>query len=113
MNISIENTFFEFTALLALSAVLGFIAIRLKQPLLIAFILVGILVGPAVFGWVQSLDKIDLLAQLGVTILLFVVGLKLDPKLVRHLGPVALATGLGQLFFTIVFGFIIALGLGM
>ena len=43
----------------------------------------------------------------GVAVLLFVVGLKLDLKLVRHLGPVALATGLGQLLFTIVFGFLL------
>ncbi len=113
MQTAFENPFFEFTALLALSALLGVLAIRLRQPLLIAFILVGILAGPAAFGWVQSLDKIDLLAQLGVTILLFVVGLKLDPHLVRHLGPVALATGLGQLFFTTVFGFMIALALGI
>jgi len=66
-----------------------------------------------VLGWVQSHDQIDLLAQIGVTVLLFVVGLKLDLHLVRHIGPVALATGFGQLGFTILFGFLICLGLGM
>jgi len=109
----VGNVYYEFTALLLASAVVGAIAVRLRQPLIVAFIVVGILVGPAVLGWVQSHDQIDLLAQIGVTVLLFVVGLKLDLHLVRHIGPVALATGLGQLGFTILFGFLICIGLGM
>jgi phosphoribosylaminoimidazole-succinocarboxamide synthase len=48
---------------------------------------------------------IELLAELGIAILLFLVGLKLDLHLVRTLGPVALATGLGQVAFTSVIGF--------
>jgi Kef-type K+ transport system membrane component KefB len=58
--------------------------------------------GPALLGVVTAHDQIDLLAQVGVAVLLFVVGLKLDLQHIRHIGPVALATGLGQLTFTIV-----------
>jgi len=102
----------EFALLLALSALVGAIAVRLRQPLLVAYIFVGIAVGPAVFGWVHAHDQIDLLAQIGITVLLFVVGLKLDLRHIRHIGPVALATGLGQLSFTILFGFVIVFALG-
>jgi Kef-type K+ transport system membrane component KefB len=109
---SIETVYSEFAILLAVSAVVGAIAVRLKQPLIIAYILVGILAGPAGFGWVQAHEQIDLLAQIGITVLLFLVGLKLDLQYVRHIGPVALATGLGQLAFTILFGFFIVLLLG-
>jgi Kef-type K+ transport system membrane component KefB len=76
---------------------------RLRQPVLIAYIVVGIVAGPAVLGLVTHQDQIDLLAQVGVAVLLFAVGLKLDLPHVRHIGPVALATGLGQLGFTIFF----------
>lgn len=107
-----NSVYHEFALLLMLSAVVGAMAVRLRQPLLMAYILVGILVGPAVFGWVGSHDQIDLLAQIGITVLLFVVGLKLDLRHVRQIGPVALATGLGQLGFTILFGFFIILALG-
>ncbi len=107
------SVFYEFTTLLLASALVGLLAIRLRQPLIVAFIVVGILAGPSALDWVQSHEHIDLLAQIGVTVLLFVVGLKLDLHLVRHIGPVALATGLGQLGFTILFGFLIGLGLGM
>jgi len=108
-----ENVFYEFASLLLASALVGLLAIRLRQPLIVAFIVVGILAGPSALDWVRAHDQIDLLAQIGVTVLLFVVGLKLDLHLVRHIGPVALATGLGQLGFTILFGFLIGLGLGM
>ena len=108
-----NHVYYEFAALLFASAVVGAIAVRLRQPLIVAFILVGILVGPALLNLISAESEIELLAEIGVTVLLFVVGLKLDMHLVRHLGPVALATGLGQLLFTIVFGFLIATGLGM
>lgn len=107
------DVYYEFTALLLISALAGAIAVRLRQPLIVAFIAVGIVVGPAVLGWVTAHDQIDLLAQIGVTLLLFVVGLKLDLHLVKHLGPVALATGIGQIVFTTVFGYLIALAFGM
>lgn len=107
-----ESLFSEFALLLAISAALGAVAARLHQPLLVAYILVGILAGPVFFGWVQAHDQVSLLAEVGVTVLLFLVGLKLDVQRVRHIGPVALATGLGQLAFTILIGFGILLLLG-
>lgn len=107
-----HEVFGEFALLLLISTAAGALAMWLRQPVLIAYILVGILVGPAVFGLVQAHEEINLLAQVGVAVLLFAVGLKLDLHHVRHIGPVALATGLGQLSFTIFFGFILILILG-
>ncbi len=104
--------FAEFALLLLMSAVLGALAVRLRQPVLIAYILIGIIAGPAVFGFVHAHDQLDLLAQIGISVLLFLVGLKLDLNHIRHIGPVALATGLGQLTFTIVIGFVLTLALG-
>lgn len=107
-----HEPFAELALLLIFTAVAGAVAVRLRQPVLIAYIVVGILVGPAGLHLVRSHDQIDLLAQIGIAVLLFLVGLKLDLHHVRHIGPVALATGLGQLAFTIVFGFLITLALG-
>ncbi len=102
----------EFALLLIIAAAVSALAVRLRQPVLIAYIAVGILVGPSGLGLVTAHAQIDLLAQIGITVLLFVVGLKLDLKHIRHIGPVALATGLGQLAFTILFGFFIIVALG-
>lgn len=104
--------FAEIALLLLACALAGALFVRLKQPALVAYIVVGIAVGPSALGLVTAHDQVDLLAQVGVAVLLFVVGLKLDLHHVRHLGPVALATGLGQLTFTIVIGFAIILALG-
>ena len=95
-------------ALLLISAVAGAVAVRLRQPVLIAYIVVG----PALLGIVNAQEEVALLAEIGVTVLLFVVGLKLDLHHIRHIGPVALATGLGQLAFTIVFGFALIVLMG-
>jgi len=113
MASTFADVFTEMAVLLLVAAVIGAIGVRLRQPLIVAFIAVGILVGPSVFGWVSANDQVDLLAKLGIALLLFVVGLKLDLHIIRSMGPVALATGLGQVFFTSVVGYFIAIALGM
>jgi len=107
------SAFYELTAILALAAVVGFVGLFLRQPMIVSFIAVGVLAGPSGLAIVRSPEHIELLAELGVAVLLFLVGLKLDIKLIRTLGAVSLATGLGQVFFTSVIGFFIGLALGL
>ncbi|MGB5398158.1 MAG: cation:proton antiporter family protein [Gammaproteobacteria bacterium] len=109
----ITDVFTEITVLLLMAAGIGALAVRLRQPLIVAFIAVGIIVGPSLLGWVSVNDRVDLLAKLGITLLLFVVGLKLDLHIIRTMGPVALATGLGQVLFTSIIGYLIAIAMGM
>jgi Kef-type K+ transport system membrane component KefB len=105
--------FYELTALVVLASVLGFLGLLLRQPMVVSFIAVGVLAGPSALNIVQSHQNVELLAELGVAVLLFLVGLKLDLKMVRSLGMVSLATGLGQVLFTAVIGFAIGIALGM
>ncbi|NBB83659.1 MAG: sodium:proton exchanger [Alphaproteobacteria bacterium] len=107
-----QSVFYEMAALLILAAVAGLIGLALRQPLVVAFIAVGIIAGPSVLDIARSDQHIDLLASLGIAVLLFLVGLKLDLKLVRTLGKTAVVTGLGQVAFTAAIGFVIVLGLG-
>ena len=107
------QVFYEVAALLVHATAAGFVGTLLRQPLIVSFIAAGMLAGPSVFGIAQADDHVDLLAKLGVSLLLFLVGLKLDLALVRTIGSVALMTGLGQVVFTTVIGFAIALALGL
>lgn len=107
-----ESVFLEFSLLLGISALIGFLGLQLRQPLIVSFIAVGIIVGPSVLNIVDSKDSLDLLSHIGIAILLFVVGLKLDINIIKNMGLVALSTGLGQVIFTSVFGFFISLALG-
>ena len=107
-----STVFHELAAILMIAGVIGIAAQKLRQPLIISYIVTGIVVGPAVLGWASGGSELKLLSSIGISVLLFVVGLKLDVGLIRSVGPVALATGLGQIVFTSLFGFLLALGLG-
>jgi Kef-type K+ transport system membrane component KefB/Trk K+ transport system NAD-binding subunit len=106
------HAFTELAAILLAAAALGAVGTWLRQPLIVSFIGVGILVGPAGLGIVTQHEEVELLASIGIALLLFVVGLKLDVHMIRTVGPVALFTGLGQVIFTSVFGYGIAVALG-
>lgn len=105
--------FAEVAGVLAVAALAGAVGLKLRQPLIISFLFAGIVVGPSVIGLVRNAHQIELLASIGISLLLFVVGLRLDVSMIRTVGPVALATGLGQVVFTSLIGFLIALAFGM
>ncbi len=107
------SRFYEITAILALTSVVGFFGLLLRQPMVVSFIAVGVLSGPSGLKIVESLEQIELLAELGIAVLLFLVGLKLDVQLIRTLGAVSLATGLGQVVFTTAIGFLLSVLLGL
>ena len=111
--LAVTEAFSDTAIVLSIAAVVAFLAVRAKQPLIVAFIAVGILVGPSVLGLVDGSESTALLAEIGIAVLLFLVGLKLDVQLVKNTGKVALYTGLGQVFFTSVVGFGLSLLLGM
>ncbi|CAM4294367.1 cation:proton antiporter [Gillisia limnaea] len=111
-SILLENPFFEIALILFLAAVLGALGQFLRQPLIVMFIALGIIVGPSVLDIVKSTEYIHLLAEIGIAILLFIVGLNLDLRIIKSVGKIALLTGLGQVFFTSLIGYFIAISLG-
>lgn len=113
MEVATENTFYEIALILGLAIVLGGIGQKLKQPLLIMFLATGILAGPSAIGLISSHEQIELMANMGIALLLFIVGMRLDLHLIKTMGAVALATGVGQIVFTSAIGYVIALAMGM
>lgn len=106
----IESAFGQIALILLVTAVLGVGAKLARQPLIVAYIFVGILLGPTFLDLVQYEKEIELFAELGIALLLFLVGLKLDVGLIRSIGKVAVLTGLGQVLITAVIGyFLVAL----
>lgn len=108
-----DDVFVQVAAILLISALAGAAAAWLRLPLVIAYVVVGVVVGPSAAGLVEPGGELELLAQLGVALLLFVVGLKLDLHVVRTLGPVALVVGGAQLTATAAGGFVLAVLLGL
>jgi Kef-type K+ transport system membrane component KefB len=107
------SSFAEIAVLLALAAAVGLIGTLLRQPLVVSFIAVGLIAGPSALDVVHSDEQIALLSELGIAVLLFLVGIKLDVTLIRSLGAVALTTGLGQVVATARLGGLLGLVLGL
>src|SRR3989344_1768079 len=104
--------FLELAAVLVLATVFGIISRALKQPLILAYILSGIVI--SFLGVFRHLDRtvLELLANLGIAFLLFLVGIELKIEDLKHVGKAAVLTGLGQIVFTALVGFIIISALG-
>jgi len=105
--------FTELTLILLVALVMSLVMRRLRQPLIVGYIASGVLVGPFFLNLIQARDEIELFSKIGITILLFIVGLNLNPKVIREVGKASLVTGIGQVVFTSLVGFVIASWLGI
>lgn len=65
---------------------------KLKQPVLVGYIIVGLLLGPSFLGVVQGREEISLLAELGILLLLFIVGMEIDLKAFKSVSKISLIT---------------------
>lgn len=106
------NLFFEISFILVLATIIAFFMQWLRLPLLLGHVITGILAGPAVLQIIHGKETIEVFSQLGITALLFVVGLSLNPIVIKEVGKIALLTGIGQIVFTTIFGFLISSLLG-
>src|SRR5437868_2375980 len=77
----------------AVAAVFGLVGWRLRQPLILAYLLAGVVIGPVGLRWVTNLESIQTVAEIGLILLLFVIGLEIDLKKLAAAGPPLLVTG--------------------
>ncbi|MFB6265934.1 MAG: cation:proton antiporter, partial [Candidatus Nanohaloarchaea archaeon] len=84
----------------------------LRQPLLAAYILAGIMIGPEVLGIVQNTHVIQMFAELGVAFLLFMVGLQLDLSRLKEVRNVVVGAALTEVLFLFSIGYFVMYFLG-
>lgn len=104
--------FVELALIIVMATVMAFVMKLLRQPLIVGYIATGIIVGPYFLDLLHSRDEMELFSKIGVSILLFIVGLTLNPDIVREVGKASLVTGIGQVLFTSIIGFCIVSLLG-
>lgn len=107
------NIFVEISALLGLTALVTLVVRLFKQPLVVGYILAGIIAGPYVLNLVRSPHELELFSKVGIVFLLFIVGLHMNPKVIKEVGSVSLIGGIGQVVLTSIIGFLLALALGI
>lgn len=94
-----HHMFEELTVVIVVAVAVSLIMRMLKQPLMIGHIITGILVGPAVFNLVTSTETIEIFAEFGIALLLFIMGLGLNLHVIKDIGKVAFAASIAQVLF--------------
>lgn len=103
------DPFLTFAILLALALLGGMIAHRLRQPIMLGYLLVGVAVGPYTLGLITNLEIIESAAAIGVTLLMFTLGLEISFSQLRELGKVGIWGGIAQITATLILGLIVGL----
>lgn len=102
--------FGQIALLVVTAAIFGTIASYLKQPLLIGYLIAGFVL--SIFGVFSEIDQLAGLAKIGVTLLLFLLGLEMNVREIASVGKPALITAFGQIIFTSLAGFFLVTILG-
>jgi len=107
------HTLVEIVILLASAMVLGTVAERLKQHAIIGYLIAGMVIGPNVLGLVKSREHVEMIAELGVALLLFTIGLEFSFQRMRRLGARTLGAGALQVAGTTLLFFLFSMALGV
>ncbi len=108
----VESLLVNIGVIIVLSAFLAYIAKVFKQPLLVAYVIAGILLGPVGLKLITDTAQISAIAELGIAFLLFAVGLELDINKLKSVGSATFIGGIIQVAATFALGYILALFLG-
>lgn len=93
------------------AAVCMVLARLIRLPSIVACLLAGVVLGP-VFGVVEDSHALEVISEMGIVLLLFLVGMELSFDKIREVGPVAVAAGLGQVVFTAAIGWLLCRVMG-
>lgn len=107
------STFSELSLIIAIGAATALAMRLVRQPLIIGHIITGIIVGPSVFGLVKSPETIEVFSSIGIALLLFIIGLGLNPRVIKEVGKVAGVAGLLQVIATALLGWSTGVLLGL
>lgn len=90
------------------ATILAYIAKFIKQPLIIAYIVAGIIIGPRIgFGWIANEGEIELISEIGLILLLFIIGLEIDLKKLAKAGKSVILTGILQVPISFAIGWFV------
>lgn len=111
-----EQIFIQLAIILLVAFIISYIASLFKQPILIGYIIAGIVISPFIIRLGVSTDIINVFSRFGIAFLLFIVGLHLNPKTIKEIGASSLIIGLFQIILTFAVSFLISfklLGFGV
>ena len=93
-----HDVFTELSIVIVITTVVSLIMRQLRQPLILGYILSGLLVGPSLFNIIHSAETFEAYSELGIVLLLFIIGLGMNVSELKKLGKVVVITALASLF---------------
>ncbi|MBW3568525.1 cation:proton antiporter [Candidatus Parcubacteria bacterium] len=97
-----DTIFTELSVVILVTAIVSIVMKILRQPLILGYILAGLLVGPSIFNLIQSVEMFQTFSALGIALLLFIIGLGMNVSELRKLGKVVpLIAGMSLLTITL------------
>ncbi len=107
-----SGIFIDISIILGIAIAIAFIVQLLRQPMIISYIITGIVCGPLFLNLINSnWEFYNIFSEFGVILLLFLVGLNLNISFLKKIGKVAVITGVGQVVFTSIIGLFILIWL--
>lgn len=100
-----HDFFLSLLIILLTARVFAELAVRLQAPSVIGELFAGVVLGPSLFGWVQPVEAIKLMAEIGIILLLFNVGLETDVKRLVRSGIKSLVVATAGFFLPLALGF--------
>jgi Kef-type K+ transport system membrane component KefB/voltage-gated potassium channel Kch len=108
-----ENVFSGLSLIIVIGAAIALIMRLVGQPLIIGHILTGVIVGPAVLHVAKAPGTLALFSDLGIALLLFIIGLGLNPRVIKEVGKTASYVGVTQVAIVTFLGFMVARAFGL
>lgn len=102
----------ELGAAIGAALLAGAIAVRLRQPAIVGYLLAGVAIGPLTTGFVGDIERISALADIGVVMLLFALGVEFSIRGLREVGRVAIPGATVQILIVLGVGAALTAGLG-
>ncbi len=107
-----QETLITVTIVVCVVTALALFMRLLRQPAVISYILAGVILSPYGLNIIRSTEELEIFSQMGVSFLLFLVGISLNPRVIKDVGKVAMVTGVGQVLFTSVIGYFLGIAMG-
>lgn len=107
-----DSIFFQLATVLTLCSILGLIVLKLKLPLVVAYLIAGVLLSAFMPGNLHEMPVFKFLPELGIALILFLIGMELDLREIKALGMPIIVGSIGQILISTFAGFAIAGFLG-
>lgn len=105
-----ESIIQDFAVIMIIASIMALISYKLKQPMVIAYIAAGMIIGPYTppFSLITNLDMLNVFAEIGIIVLLFVIGMEFPIDKLKNIGKKATVIALTEAFGTFTLGYFAA-----